>query len=256
MSSDKSKQTAFDRATSAESVDPSEIEDTVEGRSNVPRAVFTRDYVPDPTKLQIAQLRIAQGMTEEVRARKANIGQFVLTNYAAQDKVILIPFDAPDIRQYKPDPKKPAVCHAPTGDFGFGTPGGVCELCPLSQWGEYNEVTKKSKPPACKEGVLVRAFSITHRALVDFIFLAGERNKGGFIQQQGMTFGWSQFAIEMTSTEKSNAQGAWFVPQIEMLTDYPEEHRELISKWYAIHEASKTNTKQEALQQLGAGSST
>lgn len=253
------KKSAFDRATGAQTPEVLD-ENGEEVRSYVPRAVFTKDAKLDLSKLSIGMLRVAQGMTEEVKERKALIGQFVLTNYPAHDDVILVPFDAQDIRQYKPDPKKPPQCQAPTGDFGFGNPGGVCEECPLSHWGEYNEATGKSTPPPCSEGVTVRFYSMTHRCLVDYTFLKGERSKGAFIQQQGMSYGWSNFVIRMTTVEKSNNKGSWPVPQIEMLQDYPaeftQEQRDLVPKWYEIHLASQVDSKEGAILQLQSGQQT
>lgn len=246
------KKTGFDRASG--STAPSEHDELgeAESRNMVPRAVFARDQTLDLSKMTIAQLRLAQGTTPEVTERKASIGQFVLTNFPAKDDVILVPFGAPDIRKYQPDPKRPPLCSAPTGDFGFGNPGGPCDLCPLSQWGEYNEVTQKSVPPPCKEGIMLRAYSVTHRCLVDFQFLAAERSKGGFIQQQSMSFGWANFAVKLTATSKSNNRGAWYVPQIEMLDDVPDDQREIVAKWYEVFLASQSDSKESALIQLKA----
>lgn len=244
------KKTAFNKAV--EGGDGIDTDDT-EGRLGVPRAVFTRDSTLDLTKLQIPSLRLAQGMTAEVTDRKAAIGQYVLTNYPPYDKVTIVPLGATNIRIYKPDPKKPALCNAPTGDFGFGNPGGVCVDCPLSQWGERDPDTGKSIPPRCKEGVIVRAYSVTHRSLVDFQLLGAEQSKGGFIQQQAMTFGWSNFAIQLSASQKSNNRGAWFIPELEMLDEVPESEREIVGKWFAIFQQSQVDSKSEALQQLASG---
>lgn len=246
------KKTAFDRATDAHVPEVLDSEGE-EARSYVPRTVFTKDAALDPTKLQVSQLRVAQGMTEEVKSRTASIGQFVVSNFPAYDKVVLVPLGAQDIRQYKPDPKKPPMCQAPTGDFGFGNPGGPCDLCPLSQWGEYNEATGKSVPPACKEGVTVRFYSITHRSMVDFIFLAGERSKGAFIQQQAMSFGWSGFAVEMSTQEKSNSKGSWFVTNLQMLQDVPEDQKPIAAKWFEVFLAGQSDSKEGAIRQLSSG---
>jgi hypothetical protein len=248
------KTTAFDRATGSSGDDIIEG-DGEEQRQYVPRAVFTKDATLDVSKIQVSQLRIAQGSTEEVRERKASIGQFVLSNFPAHDKVVLVPLGAQDIRQYKPDPKKPPMCQAPTGDFGFGNPGGPCELCPLSHWGEFNEVTQKSTPPKCKEGVTVRFYSLTHRCLVDFQFLAGERSKGSFLQQQAMSFGWAGFAIEMSTQEKSNPKGSWFVTNLVMLDDIPEDQKGTVAKWYEVFLAGQVESKQSAIQALSSGHS-
>lgn len=245
------KKTGFEKAT--DSAIPEILDDEGEGRSIIPRAVFTKDQKLDLSKLQINSLRVAQGMTAEVKDKTAESGQLVLSNFPAFNEVTLVPFGAPDIRIYKPDPRAPAVCNAPLGDFGFGTPGGVCELCPLSHWGDVNPATGKSVPPPCKEGVLVRAYSITHRCLVDMQFMGAERNKGGFIQQQAMSYGWAGFAIKVTSVEKNNNRGDWYVPKIEMLGEVPEDQQPVVSKWFEVFLASQVDSKAEALRQLNAG---
>ena len=94
---------------------------------------------------------------------------------------------------------------------------------------------------------------MTHRCLVDFEFLAGERNKGGFIQQQAMGFGWSAFAIKLTSASKSNNRGSWYIPMIEMLNEVPEDQVEIVSKWYEVFLASQAESKEAALRQLASG---
>jgi len=86
--------------------------------------------------------------------------------------------------------------------------------------------------------------------MVDFQFLGGERSKGGFIQQQAMSFGWANFALKLTSVTKSNNRGSWYIPQIEMLDEVPEEHRDIASKWYEIFLASQVDSKEKAIQQL------
>lgn len=246
------KQTAFNKAVEGgDGID----HDDVDSRVGVPRVVFTKESTLDLSKLQIPLLRMAQGMTQEVSDKKAMIGQYVLSNYPAYDSVVIVPLGGSSIRVYKPDPKKPALCNAPTGDFGFGNPGGVCANCPLSEWGERDPATGKSTQPPCKEGVIIRAYSVTHRALVDFQVLAAEASKGGFIQQQAMTFGWSNFAVKLSASQKSNNRGSWYVPEVEMLEDVPENEKEIVSKWFAIFQESQAESKSEALNQLTSGSS-
>ena len=244
------KKTAFSKAV--EGGDGIDHDDT-ESRIGVPRAVFTRDSTLDLSKLQIPSLRLAQGMTAEVTDRKAAIGQYVLTNYPPYDSVDIAPLGATNIRMYKPDPKKPALCNAPTGDFGFGNPGGVCVECPLSHWGERDSVTGKSTPPPCKEGVIVRAYSLTHRCLVDIQFLGAEQSKGGFVQQQAMTVGWANFAIKLSAAQKQNNRGSWYIPELQMLDGVPEDEQEIVNKWFAIFQESQIDSKADALQQLSSG---
>ena len=113
--------TGFDKATGSGD-DVVDVETTESAAPGVPRTMFTRDKQVDMKNIQVSQLRIAQGMTAEVKERKAQIGDLVLSNFGPQQSVILIPLISQDIRVYKPDPKAAAKCHAPTGNFGFGDP--------------------------------------------------------------------------------------------------------------------------------------
>lgn len=84
-------------------------------------------------------------------------------------------------------------------------------------------------------------------------FLGSERQKGSFIQQQAMSFGWGNFAIKLTSHSKANNRGSWFVPEVEMLNDVPDEHKEIAGKWYGVFLTGLAETKEAALRQLSAG---
>ena len=205
----------------------------------VPRAIYTTEAKPDPKKITIPTLRLAQGMTAEVTERKAQIGQFVCTNFGPLDEVKLIPFAAQDIRVYKPIASEPPKCQAPTGEYGIGSPGGTCAECPLGNWGPKNPETGKSTPPQCKEGVSLRAYSLDHRCMVDFVFMGRVADKGAFIQQQAMAFGWTGFQVALTSTAVKNDKGQWYEPEVQMLPGLPdEETMAIVSKWYEIFLAS------------------
>lgn len=215
----------------------------------IPRVIFDEDDdsdVPDLSKLVIGQLRLAQGLTQEVTERKASIGQYVLANFPAADTVTLVPFDTQPIRVYKPERTKPPVCNAPTGKFGFGTPGGTCSECPLSHWTDYDPVTGKSKPPACKEGVVMRAYSCTHRTLVDYAFMSTQTKMAAFIDSQMISYGKGNFAIEMGSSDQKNNKGAWVIPSIEMLDSIPEDHVEIVERWRIAYRNYKTQQRQHA----------
>lgn len=230
----------FDQVTDGQTAD---IEAGDE-QSYVPRALFVEGAKPDMSKMQIPQLRIAQGMTPEVTERKAQIGQFVLTNFQALDEVILVPLGAPDIREYKTDPKKPPQCFSPTGTYGIGDPGIACADCRFSKWGAKNPATGKSAPPPCKEGVLIRAYSLTHRTVVDFKFLGRAQGAGRFLQQQIVTWGEAGFAFKLSSQTAKNDKGQWFEPSVEFLGEVPAEHKDMVGRWYEIHCQSKVTAEQ------------
>lgn len=257
------KKTGFDKATGALSGEVIDGEvGATEGASPAPRAIFTREQTIDPSKVQVAQLRIVQGMSAEIKEKKAQSGQFMVSNFSAYDAVTLIPLGSANIRVYKPDPRAAAACHAPTGIWGIGNPGGQCvdeeghAVCPMAAWGPRDEATGKSKPPACKDGITIRFYSVTHRCMVDYQFMAGDRGKGSFIEQQAMGFGWCNFAIKLSSALKENNKGSWYVTDIEMLPDdsplVNDEQRGTAQKWFEIFSQMQVETNAEALIQLQA----
>lgn len=266
-----SEKTGFDKATGGTApvdADGEEIQ-----QSNIPRTIFARDTKIDLKSIQVPQLRIAQAMTEEVKQKKAQVGQFVLTNYPARDEILLIPFDVAPVREYKPDPRGAAMCHAPTGRFGFGNPGGACvdeddnPLCPLAKWTSQGE-GMPNKPPVCKDGLVMRGYSVTHRSMIDFRFMGASKRDGNFVYQQGISFGWTAFGLKMTAVEKDNKKGSWYVASLEMLPDDPQNNKlefdeakspnipaeqwTVALKWYDMFEQSKVDSAQEAVLQLSS----
>jgi hypothetical protein len=220
----------------------------------VPRAIFTRDAKPDMSKFQIPRLRLAQGMTPEVTERKANIGQFLIPNFPPVDELIVVPFACQLTRAYRPDPKGRPVCSAPTGVFGYGTPGGVCDECPLSKWGAKDPATGKSMAPKCGESFEMRAYSITHNSMIDYGFKSRDLSRGSFIAQQAMAFGYGNFAVRVTSETTSNNKGSWYIPRLEMLTSLPEDQKEIVAKWFAAFWEATPTAEEANLTALAAGS--
>lgn len=218
----------FDKMT--KSSDASAVE--YEEQEYAPQVIFTNDAKPDLSKLQINRLRLAQGMTQEVAERRASIGQYVLSNFPPYDEVELVPLIAQNTRQYKPDPKAPPQCVAPTGDFGLGNPGGPCIECPLSKWGPRNEKTGKATPPLCKEAVVIRAYSLTHRTVVDMQFTGRVANRGATIQSQALALGYGNFVVRLKSTSTKNDRGQWYEPEIEIAGDVPADQKEIVNRWY------------------------
>lgn len=221
-----------------------------EQQEYVPQVIFTKDADLDLSQLQIPRLRLAQGMTPEVSNREASIGQFLLQNFPPHDEVDVIPLAVQNIREYRPDSQSPPVCQAPTGVIGIGTPGGDCSACPLSKWGEKDPKTGKSRPPACKNGAVLRAYSITHRTIFDFRFMGRNAGLGTFLQSQALAFGMNGFAVRLKSASVRNNLGSWYEPKIEMLPEIPEEHREISDRWYMAVQQQMSPSSVEAVKSI------
>lgn len=255
------KKTGFDKATGDSGdiidVDSQEV-------STVPRAIFTREASIDPSRIQVAQLRVIQGTSAEVGERKAQPGDLLVANFKPMKSVLMIPLGAAGTRVYRPDPKKAPACHSPNGKVGFGNPGGQCvdedgnPVCPMAKWTDYNEETKKSKPPACADGITIRGYSIPHRSMVDLQFVKADRKIGSFIEQQAMALGWCAFGLNITTESRKNEKGNWSAPVIEMLElddeQISDKDREMAGKWFDVFQKLQFDTNADALASLSSGS--
>ena len=239
------KKSKFEEMTSvsevAERVSAGEFAEEERG-AMLPGTIFTRDARPDAAKMKIPNLRLAQGMTEEVTNREAQIGNWLLENFGPEDEVLAVPIATQNIRRYRPDPRKPAQCVAPTGVHGVGDPGIVCAQCPLSKWGARDPRTGKSAPPKCQEGVSMLAYSITHGMVIKYDFMGQNIGKGQFIQTQAVARNYGNFALRMTAGTSKNEKGSWAEPKLQMVPQIPEEEKELAQTWLDIMTASMPDT--------------
>lgn len=232
----------FDEATESKSShqlaqELVEAHDAADEAAHAPRVVFTKDEGMNSAADWVPpMLRLAQGTTKEVQAREAGIGQYVLSGFPAEDTVLLVPLavqlnrtrNAVD-ENGRINLKVAPLCVAPTGVHGVGDPGIECAKCPLKDWGKKDPKTGKSAPPSCTAGINVRAYSITHKMLVDFQFKGRTFRNGQFIQQQGMMRGYGNFALQFGSKSEQNAKGAWVEPTV-IMADIPADEVETAGK--------------------------
>lgn len=240
-----SKTTVFDDATDS---NLPAVADSDESWEDQPEAMgmadFSGDLRPDPKTFTVSALRIIQGMSDAVKQKKGNPGQWLLPNYPARDTVTIIPFDSQPIRRYMPDPKKPPVCVSKNGIFGIGVPGGRCEDCPLSQWGDRDE-TGKGKPPVCKDGVVVRGYVPEFRRMVDLPLMTSSARIGREMAQRSLSDGWCSFAVQLSIETKSNPKGTWYIPSVQYQDEVTQEDMDAAWDWYQVHLAMKNARRQE-----------
>lgn len=235
-----------------------EAHDAADEAVQAPRVVFTEDEGIGPgMDWAPPMLRLAQGTTKEVQAREAGIGQYVLTGFPAEDNVLLVPLAVQLSRTRnaldengRANLKVAPVCVAPTGVHGIGDPGIECAKCPFKDWGAKDPRTGKSAPPSCTAGINVRAYSITHKMLVDFQFKGRTFRNGQFIQQQGMMRGYGNFALQFGSKGEQNAKGAWVEPTVVM-AKIPEDELETTAKLLEMVRGSLA-TPEQAAKAIGA----
>lgn len=173
-------------------------------------------------------LSILQGQSKAVQQKKGQPGQFMIRNFPALDTITLIPLGLGNFREYRPDKASqnaPVMCSSQDGVIGHGDPGGVCEQCPLSQWGPKNPATGQSTRPPCTEGVMMAALLGEYRQPVLYPLRGGSIRIADDIRAQARFHGFGQFAIKVTSEYKGYTVGGAHIPVIEFLPDIPEEFR-------------------------------
>jgi hypothetical protein len=117
----------------------------------------------DMSELKIPFLRLASGMTPEVKERKANEGQWLLSGHEPVDSVEFVVTGVTRFREYRDSVTQETYCRSGDGVIGKGAPGGICAKCPLAQWGERDPKTGKGTPPACNAGFSYTIYSLTHQ---------------------------------------------------------------------------------------------
>lgn len=215
------------------------VPDNTDAVSMVPRVRYKRTETIDPSSIRPVNIWLAQALTNRVSEGLAKAGQWLAEGYAPYDALTIIPLATQRVRSYRPDRNQAPQCQAPEGDFGYGDPGGPCKDCPLSHWGPKNPATGKGTPPPCDEMIMVRAYSVEHRALVDVSFRNRDIAKGALLAQQAMSYGYGNFGARLSSSKTSNNLGTWYVPDMELVLDLsvlPEEDRELAEKWHAVND--------------------
>lgn len=101
----------------------------------------------------IPRLRLAQGLTKEVQDGTARPGQFLLSGAAPREEIFATVNAIQKFRRYATnDDGGKVLCRSEDSFVGVGTPGGECEVCPLSKWVNSEDPNGKNKPPVCEFG--------------------------------------------------------------------------------------------------------
>ena len=166
------------------------------------------------------KLRLAQGLTKEVQDGTARPGQYLVTGFAAEEDVTLVPVGFAKMREYRnPDDGREMFCFSKNALQGDGDPGGACSECPLNQWTPNPDKPGKNKPPICKFSYGYLFYSEQHDAIVAFRFKGMALNAGKSLNTIVNHHGLRNVAITMGSEQKSGPSGSYYVPQITVVAE-------------------------------------
>ena len=200
-----------------EPTQPSLFENAVEGNdkglANVepelselaPTAAFSSNAAFDSGDLVYPRVRLAQSLTLEVQEEQAKAGQFVMTGFEAQDQLTIVPGLFARRRMYMPEGMQDVACRSADGITGVGTPGGLCDACPLNQWTGSVEQNNR-KGPACTFMYSYIVFVVEWEAAGILDFRKTSLNAGKTVNTLAMHKGLGNFAFTLKSIAQMNPQ--------------------------------------------------
>lgn len=161
----------------------------------------------------IPQLRLAQGLTEDVINRAADVGQWLLQGYAPKDFVDVAILGYAKMRALYNRETKITDCRSDDAKHGIGTPGGDCEQCPLAEWGKRG-ANGKGTPPACGVYYSYQAVSLTHGSPCVINLRNTALNAGKSINSTLAMRGFGGCIIRIGSSKTKNDKGTFAVPTV------------------------------------------
>lgn len=175
----------------------------------------------------VPRLVLAQGLSPEVRDRKADIGDWLLMGHEPIKEVRLVIAGHSTQRRYVPESQQRASCYSPDGLYGYGIPGTkedgshlACADCPLSKWTDTGKKDQNGRTinqrPACDEVDAFVAFSLTHGMPVVWPLKGTGAKAARFVKTLSNGLGMGNFAISVVAEGKQGNGRAWHEPVIKI----------------------------------------
>ena len=183
--------------------------------------LYTSEADFDQEDVFLNRLRLAQGLTKEVQDGTARPGQFLVTGFAAQETVTLVPLGFAKMREHRdPDDGREMLCFSKDSLIGTGDPGGTCASCPLNEWTPNPDKPGKNKPPICKFSYGYLFYSQEHDAVVAYRFKGRALTAAKGLNTIVNHHGFRKVVVSMASEQQTNPGGnSYFVPNITVIAD-------------------------------------
>ena len=174
--------------------------------------LYSRQAEMTPDDVYIPNLRLAQGLTPEVQSGEARPGQWLIVGFDPVPEVTVVPVAFFKRRELRDDATREVKCKSMDSINGVGDPGGVCEVCPMSQWTGTDETGRK--PPACSFSYEYVVFSDTHRCLATLKFAKTALRAGKVLNTVIAQGGLGNIAVRLKADAKQTQRGSFFSPQV------------------------------------------
>lgn len=219
-------------AETPEDIPAEEVTYTDEVETSAPRPVFTANKRFDASEVMTPRLVLAQGLSPEVRERKAQSGDWLLLGHEPEQSVTLVIAGHTEQRRFVEQGKQVARCWSPDAIQGYGNPGVKCEDCEFAKWTDTGRKDAQSgrtinlRPP-CDELDTFVAFSLTHGMPVTWSLKGTGAKAARFLKTLSNGLGMGNFAVEVTAVSKSKDGRAWHEPVIKIANEVDKEQAQM-----------------------------
>lgn len=186
----------------------------------------------DSSDVFIPKLRLANGLSTEVRKGQARSGQWVLFGHDPKDAVDVIILGAAKRRELRDGSQEAnLLCRSNDSKVGKGNPGGLCARCQFSRATAPEESADgKYHAPACTLIYSYQAFSLTHNALCLVEF---KKTGTAAAKQINTSIGGRpprSFVLRLDKEEQQNAaRQSYWAPTV-MPRDITDEELEILTQ--------------------------
>lgn len=215
------KSVDFAKLAESKRAQSSHDDETAGPEATAPRSAYSATKKFDSAETTLPRLTLAQGLSPEVRDRKAAVGDFLVPGFEPESEVILVVAGHATQRRYVPQGQQRAQCWSPDGIQGHGDPGIACAQCPLSQWSSDDtrlddRGRAKRVPPPCQEIDSWAAFSVTHGMPVTWPLKGTAAKASRFVKGLCNSYGMGAFAIRVTAVTKTAPGRNWVEPEVTL----------------------------------------
>lgn len=195
-----------------------------------PRASYGTDKKFDASEVIVPRLSIAQGLSPDVRDRKAEVGDFLMMGMDPVKSVTLIVAGHTAQRRFVEQGSQRARCWSPDAIQGHGDPGIMCDGCPHSRWRDSGKKDPQGRiinlRPECDEVDSWLVFSVTHGMPAIWNLKGVSLKASKFVKTLANGMGMGAFAIDVTAVSKTSGSRAWHEPEVKINTSIsPDECR-------------------------------
>lgn len=171
-------------------------------------------------------LKLLQGQSGAVADEDATVGKYYIDGIGElEDNLVVLPLDFTKTRSlsFLDDETQEfeTLCYSNDMIHGWGEPGGICDTCPMSMWGE------KKSPPKCTESHHYLLYIPEYQIFATWALRKVSIKTSKLIQNLSSIRGLQNTPLVLNSKKEKSGQWTYWVPLVKRLAP-TAENKEMI----------------------------